>query len=472
MAEGLYEKLESYSRSDAYPFHMPGHKRNVSFAGNLDYYGIDITEIRDFDDLHHPDGILLDAQKKTAGLFHAEESHFLVNGSTVGILSAILGCTDYGDKILLARNCHKSVYHAIYLHNLKPVYVYPDFDEETQLNGELRLSAIRKQLEAHPDVKALVMVSPTYDGVVSDVKAIAALAHSYQIPLIVDEAHGAHFGFHPYFPENSCQLGADLVIHSLHKTLPSPTQTALLHMNGDLVDRDRVRMHLHMLQSSSPSYLLMAGIDRCIQILGERSEEIFDSYVNRLAELRDRLQGLSQIQIVETEHFDRSKIVISVAGAKISSKELTALLWERYHLEFEMTAGSYTLAMTSVCDSEEGMNRLAEALLCLDQELSHEKKKLDFFRLPETKAVCTIRQAQKEKQRGLVIDWEASIGEVAAEYAYVYPPGIPVIVPGEIISREAIDVLQWYCRNRFQVEGVSAEGKIAVLSSLDEKDWV
>ena len=230
--ERLYDKLKAYSESDFYAFHMPGHKRNKALLGIELPYDLDITEIDGFDDLHHADGILKEEQERAARVFGAEESHFLVNGSTAGILSAVMGCTHRGDKILVARHCHKSIYHAIYMNGLVPRYVYPEFDISMHMNGEISKEDVAKALAAEPDIKAVVIVSPNYDGVVSDVKGIAEVAHSYRIPLIVDEAHGPHFGFHPAFPGRANDLGADVVINSLHKTLPSLTQTAILHING------------------------------------------------------------------------------------------------------------------------------------------------------------------------------------------------------------------------------------------------
>ena len=249
----IYERLEEYGNSDYYGFHMPGHKRNMDIPGHVAASRIDITEIDGFDDLHHAEGALKEAQERAASLYGSESSHFLVNGSTAGILSSIFGLTNKGDKILVARNCHKSVYHAIYMNELRPVYVWPGFDEETQLSTQISPEDVREALDREPQIRAVVVVSPTYDGVVSDVAGIAAAAHEKGVPLIVDEAHGAHFGFHPYFPENSNRKGADIVIHSVHKTLPALTQSALLHMNGSRASRERVEMYLHMLQSSSPS---------------------------------------------------------------------------------------------------------------------------------------------------------------------------------------------------------------------------
>lgn len=207
---GLYGRLTEYSASDYYGFHMPGHKRQKQ-TGIMLPYEIDITEIEGFDDLHHADGILKDAQKLAAKVYGAEESRYLVNGSTAGILSAVLGSADKGERILVARHCHKSVYHAIYLNGLRPVYLYPEFEAGYQMNMDISVSAVRTALMGCSDIRAVVIVSPTYDGVISDIRGIADAVHEYGIPLIVDEAHGAHLGFHPYFGENALAKGRILL---------------------------------------------------------------------------------------------------------------------------------------------------------------------------------------------------------------------------------------------------------------------
>lgn len=539
----LYDRLEEYSKTDYYGFHMPGHKRNEDFMRINLPYGIDITEIEGFDNLHHADGILREAQMRAAKVFGAEETHFLVNGSTVGILSSILGCTCRGDKILVARHCHKSVYHAIYLNGLVPRYLHPEFDGALGISGEISRQSVEEMLVAEPDIRAVVIVSPSYDGVVSDVKGIADAVHAYGIPLIVDEAHGAHFGFHPYFPERANRLGADVVINSLHKTLPSLTQTALLHINGNYANRERIHMYLDMLQSSSPSYIFMASLDACVELLEKRGAEIFDGYIGRLDRLRKDLEELQKLRLVRTEHYDASKLVISAAGTMLTSHELYEKLLGDYHLQMEMVAGSYVLAMTSVADTEEGFCRLRDALFEIDGELCRaeaiqteplkeelietESLKTEFSKigLLRTAEECsreggTIREeknthiipgklpAQKQIftpyemrelqfgrhmcQRGGQLEshpggqadssdspanayldgqceetceeipWRESAGRVSMDFAYLYPPGSPVIVPGEQITDEAVELLAYYERQQFRIEGICREGYIRV----------
>lgn len=478
----LYDRLKEYSASDSYGFHMPGHKRIFRPVEDLPY-GLDITEIEGFDDLHHAQGILKEAQERASKVFGAEETHFLVNGSTVGILSALLGCTDRGDTVLVARNCHKSVYHAIEMQGLTPVYLYPEFDPEAWLNAGISAEDVERVLQEHPQARAVVIVSPTYDGVVSDVAAIAQAVHEKGLPLIVDEAHGAHFGFHPYFPESSNARGADIVIHSLHKTLPSLTQTALLHMNGQIVDRGRVREYLRMLQTSSPSYVLMASMDLCVELLKEQGDRLFAAYTQRLEALRKSLEDLKVLKVAETAGYDRSKIVVSVKDAGMSGRELAGLLREEYHLQMEMAAGTYVLAMTSVGDTQEGFDRLKKALFEIDRRLCKKAgaegvecwgmavpggQGMPAGRLPRLEMVytCTGMKELRRQEYGSdavrTLSLRDSVGSVAMEYAYLYPPGTPLIVPGERITKEAAEALLMYRKLGFSVEGLHTQESIEV----------
>lgn len=478
--EHLYDKLVKYSVSDYYGFHMPGHKRQQITGAEKLPYEIDITEIEGFDDLHHAEDLFINLQEYAAEVFHAEETHYLVNGSTVGLLSAVLGCTGYGDRILMARNCHKSVYNAVDLNGLIPEYVYPEFDETTDLNGEIRVEKIEQILEKdrgmnrEAGIKAVVITSPTYDGVVSDIERISEVVHKYGIPLIVDEAHGAHFGFHEYFPQNANVRGADIVIHSLHKTLPSLTQTALLHINGRYADRERIRNYLHMLQSSSPSYILMASIDECVRAMDERREEIMDTYVERLQHTRERLKQLKNIKLIETEHFDRSKIVLSVKNLKntdgevLNGKRFQEML-RSYHLEMEMASGSYVIAMTGPGDTQEGMDRLVQAVMEIDknilcEELSgndedHTIKNISYEMVPLEQAYSSFEAGRME---GESVKWNEASGRISLEYVYLYPPGIPMIVPGERITSTIVQKMVKYKEMGFSIEGLSQENCLLV----------
>ena len=448
----LEEKLIAYSESDYYGFHMPGHKRNLALfeKENRIPYEIDITEIDGFDDLHHSEDILLDARKKAAQVFGAEESYYLINGSTVGNIAAIMSVTNKGDKILIARNNHKSVYNAVFLQELQPIYVYPEFNSEYNINGEILATDVEKILDDENDTKAVVIVSPTYEGVISDIQEIANIVHGKGIPLIVDEAHGAHLGMEEYFHRNSNVMGADIVVHSVHKTLPSLTQTGLLHVNGSLVDSEKVQRYLRMLQSSSPSYILMASIDKCVKMMDDKGKELFHCYVKHLKKLRSSLQTMKKLKIVETEVYDRSKIVISTKNTNLSGKELYRILLEQYHLQMEMSAIDYVIAMTSVGDTEVGLERLEKALLEIDKNIEENIENNQQYHKDNIQE--TVIEQENQQIRELPHLKHAENGEMGSEwFYYMYPPGIPLVVPGEVITEEIKSLMKHYEQQGFMI---------------------
>ena len=449
-----------------YPFHMPGHKRRKDDFANP--FLIDITEIEGFDNLHHAEGILKDAQDRAAALYHSEETYFLVNGSTCGILAAVSACMTRGGKILMARNCHKAAYHAAYLRGLDIEYLYPEKEDIFGINGGIHEDIVEKALEEFQDIQAVMITSPTYDGVVSNVEKIAQIVHRKGIPLIVDEAHGAHFGFHEYFPKSSVEMGADLVIHSLHKTLPSLTQTALLHVNGNRVDRECLRRFLDIYQTSSPSYVFMAGMDSCVCLLEKRGGELFESLRRNLEVFYKQTESLGCIYLANhglmgksgIHDFDRSKLVISVRNAGFTGNQLANLLRNRYHLELEMAGGSYGLALTSISDTEEGFLRLSEALkeidACLENKIEKntEKSTLTIEDIVIKNEVwCRIHEALESPGESVLL--EKAEGKICREFVYLYPPGIPMLVPGEIISREVLGKIRRLVREGYSVQGMA-----------------
>lgn len=455
----LYETLIEYGDSDAYPFHMPGHKRRGNFVNPNQ---IDITEIDGFDNLHHAEGILREAQERAADLYGSSETHFLVNGSTCGILSAVSACTSKGGKLLMARNCHKAAFHGAFLNELEIVWLYPETELQYGINGGIKPAQVEQCLGKDRDIEAVLITSPTYDGVVSDVKEIARIAHKYGVPLIVDEAHGAHFGFHPGFPEGSVKLGADIVIHSLHKTLPSFTQTAVLHVNGRLADRERLTWYLGIFQSSSPSYILMAGMDSCIRKITEDGAGMFEALHRRLEGFYQNSVKWNRVKLAEIERseasgiydFDRSKLIFSVKGAGLDGRMLKEQLRKDHQLELEMAAGSYALALTSMMDTEEGFKRLSDAISEIDKNVKPDANKA--FVLADTfsrnEVVCRISQAIGQKKEEIL--FAGSEGRVSAEFLYLYPPGIPLLVPGERISTGLKERIEDYKRRGFDIQGL------------------
>ncbi len=469
--ETLYEKLSNYHSLEIYPMHMPGHKRNASLlsgrgeeqvaAGLGATCQMDITEIDGFDNLGAPKGILKESMERAARLYHADETQFLINGSTVGLLAGIMGSTNKGDTVLVARNCHKAVYNALYLNELKPVYLYPQINSELGFYEEISVELVQKQLKEHPEISLVVITSPTYEGVVSDIPAIAEVVHAHGAMLLVDEAHGAHFGFHPYFPISALSLGADIVIQSLHKTMPAFTQTALLHMNGNKVNKERIRQFLTMLQSSSPSYVLMAGIDHCIQLMEQRGNQLFDTYVENLQALYQTLSGLKHLSLYELPKRegvtrDPSKLVISTAGTSITAGKLYERLLHEHHIQLEMASKDYGIAMTSIGDTLEGFHRLSKALFHIDEEIQNSQSdaitRPKLYELRPKIAIPSIYEAKNSTLENIPLS-EAE-GRICGGYVYQYPPGIPVLTPGEVITKEHFEVLTLYDGEGYQLVGL------------------
>lgn len=533
--ENLFEQLGQYAAGDVYPYHMPGHKRRAWGALPRQLYEMDITEIEGFDNLHQPEGVLRELQRKAASLYGADESFYLVNGSTCGILCAVSCALPSGGHILMNRNCHKSAYHGAYLRNLKVSYLWPPYLEEYDVFDAVTPEQVRKALEQEPDIGAVLIVSPTYEGRIADVRAIAETVHRKGLPLIVDEAHGAHLGFGEEFPPNSCQAGADLVIHSVHKTLPAPTQTALLHIKGTRIDRALVRRFLHIYQTSSPSYLLMAGIDNALRYVELEGQKAFGRFARRYGEMLERLAGCRHLKFLRDMYGEREasgekdpanqegyskevgpvrekgclkgaessegkgylregaetagwrqeavwehrvygqqdigKLLISVKGTNMTGHQLYEVLLEQYRLQAEMAAESYVLAMFTVNDGEEAYDRMTDALLEIDKNLSGEQEKR--YTAEQEKRYTAEKEKRHEAEREgrhsakqelpLARAWdmpaeevllEESIGRYGGEFISLYPPGTPLLVPGERMTEQLCRRIRSAWEQGLTVQGI------------------
>ena len=482
------EKLKNLKSENRIPFHMPGHKRKrlnlehmdkiESESLSCDITQYDITEINGYDNLHHPEGIILESMNLLKDIYHSRKSWYLVNGSTCGILSAISAVCKLGDGIILSRNCHKSVYNAIRLLHLHPYYIYPSYSRQfDMMQGimEDEREEMENLLRQHAQIKAVVITSPTYEGIVSDIAAIKAVLAPYHIPLIVDEAHGAHFIFHEYFPKSAVECGADIVIQSAHKTLPSFTQTALLHLCSDLPDEKEIEEMLSIYQSSSPSYLLMASAEYGV-IYTQNHRDQVNKYVDKLEDFRSRCAQLKNIHLLRPEDikgfdYDRGKLVFLVKNTAMDGKKLFDELLNHYHIELEMDTAFYGIAMTSIMDEEKDFQKLWDAIFEIDQKLEQlpfhkitdsSQKNISIFSCrPERKyEVWEIKGRRKER-----IPFEEGKERIAAEYVYLYPPGIPILLPGEKITKEIVENMKYYLYNGYNLPSLS-DGRIDVLISL------
>ncbi len=375
----LLDKLDGLKENGRIPMHMPGHKRNVQLLGNKLPIDKDITEIDGFDDLHDAQDLLKRVQDEAARLYGVEKSYMLIGGSTCGILAGIYAALKgRNPKIIMARECHKAVYHAVEINNLEAVYLYSALGENGILLNDYTkakgiaadVASYKRALEENKDAALLVLTSPNYEGIIcKNLKEIIELAHSYKIPVLVDEAHGAHLLLDEELKESDAiRCGADLVVMSLHKTLPAMTQTALLHLQGDLIKAENVDHALDVFETSSPSYILMASVAECIEYVKNEGKSRYRKYKEWLEEFYAECRKLKHIRLLDGEMLkgvkkDTGKVVILGQGRKIAE-----CLRENYKIETEMSSTGYALAMTTLCDKKEDIDSLLKALRDMDEK--------------------------------------------------------------------------------------------------------
>lgn len=465
----LWKVMEAYAKDGRAPFHMPGHKRRAPFA-LPDPYTVDFTEIDGLDDLHHPEGVLKEDMEEAARIYHTRRTFFLTGGSTCGILAAVCAAAGPGEKVLIARNCHRSVLNACLIGDLEPVWLDPETVEGTGLCGSVTPESVREALRAQPEIRAVVITSPSYEGVVSDIAGIARAAREAGAVLITDEAHGAHLSFgdgtraehtmrleeayagagwcgvipaqrKTVFPASAAALGSDLTVQSLHKTLPALTGAALLHVGADCpVDPEDLRRWLSVTETSSPSYVILASVCQCLDYMRENGEEEMRRYGARLTDLRARLlrEGLPLLTGREPGIFayDPGKLWLTCPGRG----EETAARLREDGVEPEMASADGVLLMTSPADKEKDLDALAEVLLRVEKKTAAPPRpgrplpKMGERRLPMKAALRADAEA---------VSIGEAAGRTAAETAYLYPPGIPVTAAGAEIPREAVDYMNY-----------------------------
>lgn len=451
----LLKKLEEYYNKDYLPMHMPGHKRNIKLLGEKLPYKIDITEIEGFDDLHHANGLIKDIEDKAKKIYGSKRSFILVNGSTCGILAGIRSVVNFGDKVLVARNSHKSVYNAIELNNLDSIYLSPKVNRYG-IDENIDVNEVEEILKENKDIKLVVITSPTYEGIISNISSIVSIAHKYNIPVLVDEAHGAHLRFMDnLYNKEALNSGADIVIQSLHKTLPALTGTALLHIQGDLVKEEDVARELSIFETSSPSYILMSSIEECLDIISSKGKELFKKYENNLKYFYNETRKLQKLKILgneieNKEYYDFGKIVIITKNTNITGKELSNILRDEYKIELEMASINYTLAMTSICDTKENFIRLLNALEEIDKRIEKKEPSSEDYSIIIPKKEMKVSEAIRNKIYKLE-DYKEIEGKISKEYIWVYPPGIPLITPGEVINKEIIKKINEYQKANIEV---------------------
>lgn len=433
--------LDKLKNNYKIPMHMPGHKRNfelANFLGELNCE-LDITEIDGFDNLAHPEDILKETMKKASRLWESNHSYLLVGGSTCGILAGIRSLTNAGDTVLMCRGSHKSVYHALELCLLKSQFIDGEIYNSSGKYKAINPDLIENELNNNPEIKLVLITSPLYEGEIQNIKAISKICHDKNIPLMVDEAHGSHLGFSDYFCGGAVKNGADLVVQSLHKTLLGFTQTGILHVCSDRVPLKKLEHNLAIFQTSSPSYLLLSSICECVDFIDE-NKTAFTNWQNILEKFYSETENLQHLKIINSEHRDKSKILIDCSFANIDGKDLMNMLREKYNIELEMAYANCALAMTGLGEKEANLQTLSLALNEIDKTLTTCEKESfsleNYAKNPE----YIISKALEDK--GKIVCKEEAVGKISANHLWVYPPGIPVIVAGEIITKEHINIIE------------------------------
>ncbi|TVX95765.1 aminotransferase class I/II-fold pyridoxal phosphate-dependent enzyme [Cohnella terricola] len=467
----LYEALVAHDRLRATAFHVPGHKQRSAWhdgEGTTAYYGnllaLDVTELADTDDLHHPEGPLLEAQELAADCFGAEETRFLIGGSTSGNLAMILGICRPGELVIAQRNVHKSIIHGLMMGGVRAVLLPPDIDRPSGLAVAPSPQLIQEALKRYPQAKAVIVSSPNYYGMSPDLKSIVDTVHVYGVPVLVDEAHGAHFGFHPRFPGSALQAGADLVVQSTHKMLSAMTMGAMLHMQGERLPRPAIRHALAMIQSSSPSFPIMASLDLARRQLHMQGELAFQSALEGLAEATVGLE-LTPFRALgygncasDGIDYDPLKLSLFDESGAMSGFALRDALAERGCVA-EMADARYSVMAFGTGSVAEDGKRLREALadislrLKLSEKSERPQPNGEIAMLGTQDSVPEPVQFGREQHESTPIPLEECAGRVSAEWVIPYPPGIPILFPGETITESTVEQLQRWRHKGAQIQG-------------------
>ncbi|TMV44250.1 aminotransferase class I/II-fold pyridoxal phosphate-dependent enzyme [Paenibacillus mesophilus] len=467
----LLGALLRHSRHQHAGFHVPGHKSGKGLlpaaAIFREVMSIDLTEITGLDDLHHPEGAIRDAQQLAAACFGAEETFFLVNGSTVGNLAAILSLCDQGDTLIVQRNVHKSVIHGLMLAGAKAVFLSPRYDPASGLPAGIGTEQVELALQRYPEAKGVLITNPNYYGMGVDIRKLAALAHAHGKPLLIDEAHGAHYGFHPALPDSALACGADLVVQSTHKMLGAMTMGAMLHIRGSRIDRERVRNRLSMLQSSSPSYPIMASLDasRCLlQTVGRSWLDLGLSVVERFEKSLERWPWFRAISRAPTEAYetkDPFKVAIADATATLSGFQLRDEL-ERRGVMTEMADPCHVLLVFSFASETRDADMLIGALEHISARFELSGKEISLspeVAMKNAPYHSGVSAPVPFRMNALTATKETPVseaaGEIAAEMVIPYPPGIPVLYPGELITEQTVQDLRALAAMGAKFQGVS-----------------
>jgi arginine/lysine/ornithine decarboxylase len=454
----LVDQLLLHSAKKPISFHVPGHKYGEVFPEQArDYFQpllkLDATEIAGLDDLHSPEGVILEAERLLAQLYHAKKSFFLVGGSTSGNLAMIMAALNENDLVLVQRNSHKSVMNGIKLAKAKPVFLSPEFDSDSLAAGGVSLKTVQEAIQSYPEAKALIVTYPNYYGAVYNLKDMIDLAHMHNIPVLVDEAHGVHFIAGEPFPPSAVALGADVVVQSAHKTLPAMTMGAYLHYNSKHISLARLAGYLQMLQSSSPSYPVMASLDASRSYLGTFGNEDCQALIEGIHSFREEVESIDRLAVVPTGNGDPLKMILR--SPLCTGFELQKALEEQGVYAEMADPFNVLLVLPLLKAGMEGpyknaVSKLRKAAMQIEATLSS---------LPITEKgslrvrTLALTYREMETMRESFVPLAQAAGSVCAETLIPYPPGIPLLMPGEIITKDALEMLQNLLSQSAKIQG-------------------
>ncbi|WP_057766227.1 aminotransferase class I/II-fold pyridoxal phosphate-dependent enzyme [Cytobacillus praedii] len=446
----LFSGLLAHAKKNPVQFHIPGHKKGNGMDPEFRAYigdnalAIDLINIGPLDDLHQPKGIIKSAQDLAAEAFGADRTFFSVQGTSGAIMTMVMAVCGPGEKIIVPRNVHKSVMSAIVFSGATPIFIHPEIDKDLGISHGITTDSVAKALEQHPDAKGVLVINPTYFGISADLKEIVEIAHSYEVPVLVDEAHGVHIHFHDDLPLSAMQAGADLAATSVHKLGGSMTQSSILNMKGNLVSAKRVQSILSMLTTTSTSYLLLASLDVARKQLAINGKELIDRTISLAQSIRQQVNEIEHLTCVGEEileskaafDYDPTKLIISVKELGLSGFDVEVWLREEYNIEVEMSDLYNILCIITPGDTEKEADILIQALKELSTERHSKPKKIEAQVLLPDIPVLALSPRDAFYAETELVPFDESEGRIIAEFIMVYPPGIPIFIPGEIITKD------------------------------------
>ncbi|MDQ6596807.1 aminotransferase class I/II-fold pyridoxal phosphate-dependent enzyme [Bacillus salipaludis] len=447
----LFSGLLAHAKRNPVQFHIPGHKKGAGMDPDFRNFigenalSIDLINIGPLDDLHAPKGMIKQAQDLAAEAFGADRTFFSVQGTSGAIMAMVMAVCGPEDKIIVPRNVHKSVMSAIVFSGAIPVFIHPEIDEELGISHGITTDAVERALKQHPDAKGVLVINPTYFGISADLKKIVEVAHSYNVPVLVDEAHGVHIHFHDELPLSAMQAGADMAATSVHKLGGSMTQSSILNVKEGLVSAKHVQSILSMMTTTSTSYLLLASLDVARKQLVTKGKDLIEKSIQLAQSIRKRINEIEHIHCIGEEilgskatfDYDPTKLIISVKDLGLTGYEVEKWLREKHNIEVELSDLYNILCIITFGDTDNEADILVNALKDLSEEFKDRAEKIEPVQvlLPDIPLLAlTPRDAFYSETE--VIPFEQSEGRIIAEFVMVYPPGIPIFIPGEIITKE------------------------------------